>query len=135
MVLVVLTLFSILAVPVSAARFNWTKTGRIPQSGYSSGYDIYTDGEKAKVRICTFNQAGDRKGGKITVKIVGDNGQVWYQTVKGCNGPSENSTNITLPKGNTHYKISIKREGDSNSNRTNCFYFSIDLKSHCWWES
>lgn len=132
MVLVLLTLFGFIAVPVSAIgpRYD-TITGRIPKSGWTSGQDVYTNGEKAKLRICTFTQSGSRKSGNIVVKAEGDNGQVYYFYVKGCN--LNNNTNITLPKGNTHYKVSIKRDGDSNKNKTNCFYFSIDFKSNCWY--
>lgn len=134
MMLVVLTLFGILVIPVSAVGpTTSTITGRIPSNGgYSSGISVDTNGQKAKLRICTFNQAGGRKSGSITVKAVGDNGQVYTWNVKGCNGWSENTTNITLPAGNTHYTIYIKRNGNSNSNKTNCFYFSVDFKSNCW---
>lgn len=134
MLLVVLTLFGILVIPAEAAACTTTATvkGRIPTSGYTSGQDVYTNGSKAKLRICTFNQAGARKSGKITVRAIGDNGQVYTWNVTGCNGISENTTNITLPAGNTHYKVSIKRNGNSNTNKTNCYYFSIDFKSNCW---
>ena len=135
MLLVLVIMVSVLAVPVEAARYKryWTITGRIPTSGYSGWQDVYTNGEKAKLRICTFNQAGARKGGYIIVQAIGDNGQVYEFRVKGENGWSENSTNIDLPAGNKHYRIRIKRNGDSNTNRTNCYYFSIDFKSNCWW--
>ena len=134
MMLVVLTLFGILVVPVEAYTFRNTFTvkGRIPTNGYTSGQDVYTDGNKAKLRICTFNQAGARKSGKITVMAIADNGQKYTWDVTGCNGWSEKTTNITLPAGNTHYKVYIMRRGNNNSNRTNCYYFSIDFMSNCW---
>ena len=135
MMLVVLMLFAVLAIPAEAAAYKryWTITGRIPTSGYTSGQDVYTNGSKAKLRICTVNQAGNRKSGNITVLAVGDNGQRYTWNVTGCNGISENTTNITLPAGNTQYKVYIKRNGNSNTNKTICYYFSIDFKSNCWW--
>lgn len=98
---------------------------------YGSPSDVYTTGSAAKLRICTFNQNGKRTSGKITVRAVADSGAEYKWNVTGCNGALKNSTNITLPKGNTHYKIYIKRNGTSNSNRTNTYYVSIDYIKNC----
>ena len=136
MVLVMLcSMFTVGATTASAASlpFNtvkWTLTGCLTDR-YGSPSEVYTTGSTAKLRICTFNQDGNRTSGKITVKAVADSGAVYVWNVKGCNSFLSSSTNITLPKGNTHYKIYIKRNGTSNSNRTNTYYVSIDYIKNC----
>lgn len=136
MVLVMIcSLFTIGTITASAAELpfrtaTWTLKGRLTD-GYGSPSEVYTTGATAKLRICTFNQNGKRTSGKITVKAVADSGAVYTWNVKGCNSFLNNTTNITLPKGNTHYKIYIKRNGTSNSNRTNTYYVSIDYIKNC----
>ena len=129
------SLLSVGTITASAASLpsrtvNWTLTGRLTDN-YGSPSEVYTTGAAAKLRICTFNQNGDRTSGKITVQAVADSGAEYTWNVKGCNSFLNSSTNITLPKGNTHYKIYIKRNGKSNSNRTNTYYFSIDYIKNC----
>ena len=129
------SLLSVGTITASAASLpsrtaKWTLTGCLTDY-YGSPSEVYTTGAAAKLRICTFNQNGDRTSGKITVRAVADSGAVYTWNVKGCNSFLNSSTNITLPKGNTHYKIYIKRNGTSNSNRTNTYYFSIDYIKNC----
>lgn len=136
MVLVLIcSIFSICTVSANAASLPFrtttsTLTGRLTD-GYGSPSEVYTTGSAAKLRICTFNQNGKRTSGKITVRAVADSGAVYTWNVTGCNGISNKTTNITLPKGNTHYTIRIKRNGTSNSNRTNTFYYSVDYMKNC----
>lgn len=108
-----------------------TVTG-VLTDGYGSSIRVYTNGKAAKLRVCTFNQRGARTSGKITVRAIADNGAVYKWNVKGCNSFMSQSTNITLPKGNTRYRVQIRRNGGSNSNRTKTFYVSVDLIKNCW---
>lgn len=136
MVLVMmLTALSIGTFSASAAKLptlstKTTLTGRLTD-GYGSPSYVYTTGGTAKLRICTFNQNNKRTSGKITVKAVADDGQVYTWNVKGCNSFLSSTTNISLPKGNTRYRLYIKRNGTSNSNRTNTHYVSIDYIKNC----
>lgn len=128
-------LTSVFAISASAASIPFhttkeTQTGCITGS-YGTPCEVYTTGQAAKLRICTFNQDGKRTSGKITVKAVSDNGGVWTWNVTGCNGLFSTTTNITLPKGNTHYMIYIRRNGNSNANKTNTYYCSIDFMKNC----
>lgn len=108
-------------------------TGCYARGNNYGGYtNVYTNGKAAKLRICTFNQAGKRTSGKITVKAVSDNGAIYTWNVTGCNGWNNSSTNVTLPKGYKHYKVYIRRTNASNSNLNNCFYWSIDCMGNCW---
>lgn len=111
----ILSIVLVETIPTSAATisFKETVTGRVTGS-YGSPCNVYTNGKAAKLRICTFNQNGKRTSGKITVMAQSDNGGKWVWKVKGCNSWMSNSTNITLPKGNTHYTIRIMRNGNSN---------------------
>lgn len=132
MVLVVVMLCGMLSISANALGSSTsTIKGNLGDS-YGSPCWVITNGSAAKLRICTFNQAGKRTSGKITVKAVADCGATYTWNVTGCNGISNSSTNITLPKGNTHYYVYIKRNGTSNTNRTNTYYVSIDFKSNCW---
>ena len=109
-----------------------TVTGRFNTGKkYTSTIHVFTYGKKAKLRICTFNQAGKRTNGKMYIEIKSEAGGDYSKKITGCN-LSNNSTNVTLPAGNTHYIIRIKRNGTSNKNLTKCFYFSIDFKSNCY---
>lgn len=130
-VVMLLGMLSISAGAYSPPKSTSTVKGNLGNS-YGSVCNVYTSGSKAKLRICTFNQAGNRKSGKVTVKAVSDSGATYTWNVTGCNGISESSTNITLPAGNTHYKVYLRRNGTSNSNVTNTCYVSIDFKSNCW---
>lgn len=136
MVLVMMfTVLSFSTISASAAQLPYlstktTLTGRLTD-GYGSPSHVYTTGKSAKLRICTFNQNNKRTSGKITVKAVADDGQVYTWNVKGCNSFLSSTTNITLPSGNTHYRLYIKRNGTSNSNRTNTHYVSIDYIKNC----
>lgn len=136
MVLVMIfSIFAISTVEASAASLPLRSTKSTLKGCLTDGYggrcDVYTTGSAAKLRICTFNQNGNRTSGKITVRAVADSGAVYTWNVKGCNGLLNSTSNITLPKGNTHYVVYIKRNGTSNSNRTNTFYFSIDYMKNC----
>lgn len=91
---------------------------------------VYTNGKKAKLRVCTFNQSGRRTSGKLRYRIVSDNGACWSGKITGCGGSS--STNITLPKGNKHYKLYLWRDTQTNKNYTNTFYLSIDYMDNCY---
>lgn len=124
----IISMFTILAVSSSAAS---TKTGRFTNK-YSAPISIYTNGKAAKLRICTFNQNNQRTSGNIIVKAVSDDGATWTWKVKGCNGMLSSTTNITLPKGNTHYTVYIARNGLSNTNITRTYYFSVDIKKNCY---
>ncbi len=133
--LLICSLFTFGTITASAASLPFrsttlTKTGCLGDN-YGRPNDVYTTGKAAKLRICTFNQNGNRTSGKITVYAVADSGATYKWSVTGCNGISNSSTNITLPKGNTHYKVYIKRNGRSNSNRTKTYYFSIDYMKNC----
>lgn len=135
MIVVMLLTLSIGTLSVSAAQLpsrstKTTLTGRLTD-GYGSPSYVYTTGKSAKLRICTFNQNNKRTSGKITVKAVADDGQVYKWNVKGCNSFLSNSSNVTLPSGNTRYKLYIKRNGTSNSNRTNTHYVSVDYIKNC----
>ncbi len=134
-IVMICSLFMVSTTSAGAASFPYrtttsTLTGHLTDK-YGSPSDVYTTGSAAKLRICTFNQNGKRTSGKITVKAIADSGAEYKWNVSGCNSALKNSTNITLPKGNTHYKIYIKRNGTSNSNRTNTYYVSIDYIKNC----
>lgn len=134
-IMAAILLTSIIILPVSAASLprnstRKTLTGYLgDRIDYNYPIDVYTTGSTAKLRICTFNQNGDRTNGKITVTAVADSGARYTFKTTGCtlNG----TTNVTLPKGNTHYEVYITRRGGSNSNRTKTFYFSMDFDKQC----
>jgi len=133
--ILICSVFAFNTITASAASLPYLSTTRTLTGcltdGYGSPSEVYTTGSAAKLRICTFNQNGKRTSGKITVKAVADSGAVYTWNVTGCNSILSSSTNVTLPKGNTHYRIYIKRNGTSNSNRTNTFYVSIDYIKNC----
>lgn len=93
---------------------------------------VATNGRSAKLRICTFNQAGARTSGKLWVKVIADNGWEKTYSITGCNGWSNRSTNLSLPSGYTHYRIYPYRRGTKNSNLRKTFYCSIDFMNNCW---
>lgn len=133
-IMVLVTLFSG-TISASAASLPSNSTTSTVK-GYLSNYygqpcSVYTTGNAAKLRICTFNQNGRRTSGKITVMAIADSGAVYRWNVTGCNSFLSSTTNITLPKGNTHYMVYIKRNGTSNSNVTNTYYVSIDFMKNC----
>lgn len=101
-------------------------------TAYTSGLYVYTGGTNAKLRICTFSQNGERTNGKITVKAVSDNGATYRWDVTGCNGVFDSTTNISLPNGNTRYKVFVARTNGDNDNITKCCYWSMDFNSGCW---
>ena len=108
------------------------RTGNV-DANKNSYYHVYTNGNKAKLRICTFNQKGSRTSGKLKVLVVSDRGATYSYSITGCNGFSNNTTNVTLPAGNTHYIVYVWRNGNSNSNITKTCYLSIDYKTNCWY--
>lgn len=136
LLLVIVTMCGAVATPVSASRYikNYTTvTGRLTNSQWqTTPLHVYTDGKTAKLRICTFNQAGERTNGKLKVLIFSDNGGRWEETITGCtwNG----TTNIKLLAGNTHYTVYIFRANTTNTNLTKTYYVSIDFQSswHAW---
>lgn len=108
-----------------------TITGRVNRKRTDAIY-VRTNGKKAKLRVCTFTQSGRRTSGKLKVLAVTENGNSYSYSITGCNGPSSNSTNLTLPKGNTAYYVYIWRDGNSRKNMTNAYNLSVDFKTNCW---
>ena len=136
--LVVVILCSTLVAPVAASwlikDYSTTKGYVTNSEGQTTPIDVYTDGKTAKLRVCTFNQAGNRTSGQLRVVAYSDNGGRWSWDIKGCNGLSNSTTNVTLPAGNTHYRVYIYRVNTSSSNKTNTYYLSVDYRSnwHAW---
>ena len=137
-ILVIITLmsvFSVFTISSSAAALTTTstKTGYIMDSENKTvPIHIYTNGKEAKLRICTFNQAGQRTKGKLCIIYKSDNGGKEIKTVEGYNGILSKKSNFTLPKGNLHYEVYIIRNGGSFQNRTNTYYYSVDFIKNCY---
>lgn len=126
---------SVLAVPIPASAYIGTVTGCITD-GYGSPTLVELDKEKdAKLRICTFTSSGTRTSGKLYVKVESADGcsYSFEKSITGCNGVSNTSTNITLPKGHSKYRIYIKRKDTGRSNTRKTCYFSIDAMKNSWW--
>lgn len=117
---------------ISAQASTRTITARVTASFSSNDYKLVcTNGKTAKLRVCTFNQAGNRTSGELKYKLVSDDGATYTGTIKGCNGISSTSTNITVPKGNTRYRLYLCRGSKSNKNITNTYYLSINFMANC----
>ena len=138
LLLVIVIMCCTLVAPVAASliyKDYSTVTGYVTESANkTTPIHVYTDGKAAKLRVCTFNQAGNRTSGKLKVLIYSDNGGYWAKTITGCNSILSSTTNVPLEKGNTHYRVYIYRADTSSSNRTNTYYLSVDFKPswHAW---
>ena len=67
-----------------------------------------------------------------TIQYSTDNGATYRWDVTGCNGVFDSTTNISLPNGNTRYKVFVARTNGDNDNITKCCYWSMDFNSGCW---
>lgn len=127
------SMFAGTTISAQAATIKFTNTVTANVNASCQDYkNVYTNGKAAKLRICTFNQVGKRTSGNLRYLLVSDNGGRWSGTITGCNGISNGTSNLTLPKGNTHYKVYLWRNGSSSKNITNTYYLSIDYMSNCW---
>ena len=103
-------------------------TGGFNGNNYSTKHTVYVSRNKtAKVKVCTFNQSGNRTSGNFTIKVTTP-----YDSnfVKYISGTSTNK--ITLNFGYDRYYLQIKRRGTGSTNIANCYWWSFDATSNCW---
>ena len=103
-------------------------TGCFNGNSYSGKTRVYVSkGKSAKVKVCTFNQSGKRTSGNVYIRVTTPYDSKFHPELK------ISSTNqITLNYGYTVYDIQIMRRGTTAKNVGNCYYWSYDATSNCW---